>query len=110
LCRKESLFLLRNKGRTLFTKETALKDMLSKGKMLLNPVEPLNKPKVLTQYLLGFGRALVIEPKGAKKIFRTFPIEIAVYISQKGDFEVFDILTLTRQKFTLYGEPRNGFK
>lgn len=83
--------------------------LATNGRILVNPVEPLNKPKALTQYLLvEFEKTLAIEPEGTEKIFLTFPIEIAVYISRDKDFEVIDILTLTRQKFTLYGDPRNG--
>jgi len=83
--------------------------LATKGKILVTPVEPLNKPKALTQYLLvEFEKTLAIEPEGTEKIFLTFPIEIAVYISPDKDFEVIDILTLTRQKFTLYGDPGNG--
>jgi hypothetical protein len=83
--------------------------LASKGKILLNPVEPVNKPKALTSYLLiEFEKALMTEPKGTKTVFLTFPVEIGVYITTDKDFEILDILTLTKQKFTLYGDPKNG--
>jgi len=83
--------------------------LASKGKILLNPVEPVNRPKALTSYLLiEFEKTLMAEPKGTKTIFLTFPVEIAVYILSKEDFEIIDILTLTRQKYTLYGDPKDG--
>lgn len=83
--------------------------LATEGRVLLNPVEPLNKPKALSSYLLvEFERGLVVEPKGTRRIFLTFPIEIAAYISLDKDFEVIDIFTLARQKFALYGDPRNG--
>lgn len=78
-------------------------------KALLNPVEPVNKPKALTSYLLiEFENTLQVEPKGTRSIFLTFPVEIAVYISANEEFEVIDAFTLSRQKFTLYGDPING--
>jgi hypothetical protein len=81
------------------------------GNVLINPVEPLNKPKELTSSLLiEFEKTLLVEPDATKKIFITFPVEIGVFISTNTTvFEVLDILTLARQKFTLYGDPRSGF-
>jgi hypothetical protein len=109
-----SLFL-QKEGESLVYKRDCLEEHVEKrllateGKILLNPVEPLNKPKALSSYfLVEFERSLVVEPRGTRKIFLTFPIEIAVYISLEKDFEVIDIFTLARQKFTLYGDPRNG--
>lgn len=79
------------------------------GKVLLNPVEPLNRPKVLTPHLLvAFEKILVVEPRISEKIFVTFPIEIGVYISTNKDFHLIDVFTFTRPKFTVYGDPRNG--
>lgn len=79
------------------------------GKILLSPVEPLSKPKEITPYLLiEFGRALVVEPKATRKVFIKFPVEIGVFISGNEDFEILDILSLIKQKFTLYGDPKSG--
>jgi len=78
-------------------------------KALLNPVEPVNKPKALASHLLiEFASILQVEPKGTRNIFLTFPVEIAVYISTNEEFEVIDTFTMSRQKFTLYGDPING--
>ena len=83
--------------------------LAGKGKILLNPVEPVNRPKALTSYLLiEFEKALLSKPKETRTIFLRFPLEIGVYISTDTDFEILDIFTLTKQKFTLYGDPRNG--
>ena len=79
------------------------------SKVLLNPVEPVNKPKSLASYLLiELKKTMEIEPKGTREIFLTFPVEIAAYISANEEFEVIDVFTLPRQKFTLYGDPING--
>ncbi|KPL19645.1 MAG: hypothetical protein AMJ92_02260 [candidate division Zixibacteria bacterium SM23_81] len=77
--------------------------------VLINPVEPLNRPKEITSYLLvEFERPLMIEPGVKRRIFVTFPIEIGVFMSSKRGFEIIDILTMQKQKFTLYGNPRTG--
>lgn len=82
----------------------------SNGKILLNPIEPLSKPKELTPYLLvELEKVLVTEPKATQRIFVTFPIEIGAFISKDENFESLDVFTLMRQKFTLYGDPRSGF-
>jgi hypothetical protein len=79
------------------------------GKVFINPIEPLNKPKELTSNLLiEFEKTLLIEPEATRKIFITYPIEIGVLISTKAAVEVLDIFTLVRQKLTLYGDPRSG--
>ena len=84
--------------------------LISDGKLLINPVEPLNKPKSITPHLLvKFEKKLVVGPQATKKIFLTFPIEIAAFIATESDFQLLDIFTLTNQKFTLYGDARNGF-
>jgi len=90
-------------------KKTKKALLTSNGEILLNPVEPLNVPKALTAYLLiAFEKALLIEPKATKKIFITFPVEIGVYINSAADSQLIDVFALTKQKFTLYGDPRNG--
>ena len=42
-------------------------------------------------------------------IFLKFPIEVGVYISEKGTHHLLDVFTLTNPKFTVYGDPSNGF-
>jgi hypothetical protein len=77
--------------------------------IIINPVEPLNYPKDLSPYLeIEFGRTLAVKPSSIRKIFLKFPLEIGVFLFEKKAFEVLDIFSLTRPKFTLYGDPRNG--
>jgi len=84
--------------------------LTNSSKILINPIEPLSKPKELTPYLLiELGNALVVEPKATQKVFMKFPIEIGVFISKDGDLEILDVFTLLKPKFTLYGDPRIGF-
>lgn len=95
--------------RTCLEEKTEKNLLINNGKIILNPVEPLNKPKSLTTYLLiKLEKALVLEPKSSKKFFIKFPIEIGVYLSNSLDLQVLDVFTLTKPKFTVYGDPRNG--
>lgn len=79
------------------------------GQLIVNPVEPLNKPVEVTSFMqIEFDKTIVVEPKSSKKIYLTFPIEIGVFASSKRDVEILDVFTLVRQKYTLYGEPSDG--
>jgi len=83
--------------------------LTSNDKILINPIEPVNTPKEITPYLLiHFEKALLIEPKITREVFVTFPVEIGIFVSQNEHFEICDIFTITKQKFTLYGDPRSG--
>jgi len=106
---------VQKEGESLLYRRACLGETVEKmlvtgdGKVLLNPVEPVNKPKSLASYLLiELEKTMQIEPKGTRDIFLTFPVEIAVSISSNEEFEVIDVFTLPRQKFTLYGDPING--
>ena len=111
---KEGLSLKIEKGdgtlnyRREFGDESVDKLILAeKGELIINPVEPLNKPKKITPYLLlEFDKSLVVEPKASKDIFLTFPIEVGVFINGGRNFEILDVFSMTRQKYTLYGSPR----
>lgn len=78
------------------------------SEILINPIEPVNLPKSLSPFLLiELEKPLVVSPKSKRKIFLTFPIEIGVFVSDKG-FRVLDILSFNNEKFTLYGPQNNG--
>ncbi|KQC08103.1 MAG: hypothetical protein APR54_05035 [Candidatus Cloacimonas sp. SDB] len=81
----------------------------NKSKLIINPVEPLNFPKHITDYLmLEFDKDLIIAPNTEKNIFVTFPIEIGVFIVSKNGFEPLDNISLIPAKYSLYGDPQNG--
>jgi hypothetical protein len=83
--------------------------VVSKGELMLHPIEPLNTPKILTPYLLiEFEKKLLLEPKGNKRFFLTFPIDIGVLIRGNKEVKVVDSMSLVPQKFTLYGDPKQG--
>lgn len=98
--------------RTLGTEEIE-KIILGDGKhiIIINPVEPLNTPKEITPNLLiEFEKTLLLAGGEKKRIYLTFPVEIGIFISDTGNksLQLLDVLTLVRQKFTLYGEVSNG--
>ena len=109
-----SLSVIEQGDNVLYTRECLgekAKKMLlaSDASILINPVEPVNKPKTLSPYMLiAFETKLTVEPKGEKKIFLTFPTEIGAYIGVKEDYENIDIFSLAPQKYTLYGDSSNG--
>lgn len=98
--------------RRTFGKEEVEKLILGSGKhIIINPVEPLNTPKEITPNLLiEFEKILLLGGGEKKQVFLTFPIEIGVFISENGNKnpQLLDVLSLVRQKFTLYGEVSNG--
>ncbi|MGE4494821.1 MAG: DUF432 domain-containing protein, partial [Methanosarcina sp.] len=80
-------------------------------RIIINPVEPLNTPKEITPNLLiEFEKTVLLAGGEKRQIFLTFPVEIGVFISDIGDKnpQLIDVLSLSRQKFTLYGEVSNG--
>ncbi|MBW6518609.1 MAG: DUF432 domain-containing protein [ANME-2 cluster archaeon] len=79
------------------------------AKIILNPIEPVNKPKNITAFLLiEFEKPFVVGPGTSNPVYIKFPIEIGVFISNNKQFEILDVLTLVKQKFTLYGDPARG--
>ena len=84
--------------------------MVEKPTVLINPVEPVNKPKNLSPYaMVEFSKPLIVEPRGSKHLFLSFPVETGVFVSSSSsDFESIDIFTLNTSKFSLYGDPRSG--
>ncbi|HWQ49315.1 MAG TPA: DUF432 domain-containing protein [Methanosarcina sp.] len=97
--------------RTLGTENVEKIILGDEKRLIINPVEPLNTPKEITPNLLiEFEKTLLLAGGAKRKIFLTFPIEIGVFIADKGDknLQLLDVLSLVRQKFTLYGEVSNG--
>ncbi len=89
--------------------ETEMLILAKDASLLINPVEPLNKPKEITRYLLiELVAPVQVEPGGRYKIYVTFPVASGVFIERRGNYDIIDIFTSARQKYTLYGEPQNG--
>jgi hypothetical protein len=81
----------------------------SSNQIILNPIEPVNKPKHLTPYLLiEFKKPIMIQPKIRKNVFLKFPLELGVFIASAKGNELIDIFTFAKEKYTLYGDQRLG--
>jgi len=88
-------------------RDEAVEKLVSGGKsIVINPVEPVNLPQEVTHYLsISFKKPVLLEPGNSTEIFLKFPIEIGVFINKAA---LIDIFTLTRPKYTLYGNPKSG--
>ncbi|MDN7024130.1 DUF432 domain-containing protein [Methanoculleus sp. FWC-SCC1] len=78
------------------------------GGVVVNPVEPLNLPKEVTNFLQIEFDPIVIEPLSTTRVYLTFPVEIGIFLEARRDMEVLDIFGLNHQKYTLYGPPNGG--
>ncbi|MFA7198633.1 MAG: DUF432 domain-containing protein [Methanoculleus sp.] len=78
------------------------------GEIIINPVEPVNLPREITNYLMMEFSPMVIESGASRTVYLKFPIEIGVFLESTRDMEVLDIFGLGTQKYTLYGSPNNG--
>lgn len=79
------------------------------AKIILNPIEPVNRPKEITSFLLiEFENPFVVGPGTSKPVYVKFPVEMGIFISNYKKFEILDVLSLVKQKFTLYGDPARG--
>ena len=78
------------------------------GEVIVNPVEPVNLPEEVTNFLMVAFSPLIIEPGATQTVYLKFPVEIGVFVESAKDIEVLDVFGLGTQKYTLYGSPANG--
>jgi hypothetical protein len=78
------------------------------GEVIINPVEPVNLPKDITDFLLMEFSPMMIEPGASRTVYLKFPVEIGVFVESARDIEVLDVFAPGSQKYTLYGSPTTG--
>ena len=78
------------------------------GTVIINPVEPLNLPDEVTRYLEIRFQPIEIEPEATRRIYLTFPIEIAVFLLKGDAYRCIDIFSRMPQKYSLYGPTDTG--
>jgi len=78
------------------------------GKIIINPVEPVNLPDGITSHLEISFDPVVIRPGDEKAIYLKFPVEAAVFLESDGSYDVLDIFSLVNAKYSLYGLPETG--
>ena len=90
--------------------EVLEKKILSRsGKIVINPVEPVNLPKNITSYLqIKFRKPITIEPNHSETLYTTFPVEIGVFVTGVGDVNLIDVFSFVNPKYSLYGDPVRG--
>ena len=111
-----SITIEQSPGGLLYRREgeagSAEKALLAeKGKLQLSPVEPFHTPSPLSAHLLiDLARPVVLEPRAAKTIIISFPLELAAAFSHRRSAgeRILDIFSLNRAKFTLYGGFTDG--
>ncbi|MGM0653657.1 MAG: DUF432 domain-containing protein [Bacillota bacterium] len=85
--------------------------LAERGNLLLSPVEPFHTPVAVSNHLLvELEHPVMLKPRSNHSLLVTFPLEIAAAFSghKPGGNDVFDIFTLSRSKFTLYGPIKTG--
>ncbi len=80
----------------------------SDARLVVNPIEPVNLPKKVTNYLEIEFPTLVIAPNDQRTIHLTFPIEIGVIVFGNKDMKPVDIFSYCPQKYSLYGPAGGG--
>ncbi|WP_231476625.1 DUF432 domain-containing protein [Methanoculleus sp. MH98A] len=78
------------------------------GEVVINPVEPVNLPREITDFLLVEFSPMMIEPGASRTVYLKFPVEIGVFVESARDIEVLDVFASGTQKYTLYGSPTSG--
>ena len=104
--RKPRFFIYRRERKG----ELVEKKILSKsGRIVLNPVEPVNVPKNITNYLqIKFRKPLIMEPNQSETLYTTFPVEIGVFVTGMGGVKLVDVFSFVNPKYSLYGNPVRG--
>jgi len=106
---------IKKDGNNLHYERTILNDSVEKILLtkdcgiIINPIETNKIRNQVTPYLLiEFEKSVFVEPKGTNNVYVTFPVDIGVFISGHKNYDLLDVFTLARQKYTLYGDPRSG--
>ncbi len=85
------------------------KKITNHGKLIINPVEPVNVPKSVTHFVeIEFEKHVLVGPKSKLGFYAKIPIDIGVFL-KNGKLKVLDVFTLNDYvKYTLYGTPKKG--
>ncbi len=82
---------------------------VQRGAFYLQPIEPLNLPDNVTDFIEIKFREITIEPSGTAVVFLTLPIEIGVFLETgNGNRTLLDIISFCHPKFSLYGAASRG--
>lgn len=83
--------------------------MKSNCKVIIYPVEPVNRPRNITSYfLVELERPVLIPPEETCTIYSTFPIEMGVFVFGNKSISIVDIFSFIKPKYIQYGELTKG--
>jgi hypothetical protein len=103
---KDGAFFYKRKSATGTTFECYLSD--GNGKIRICPVEPVNLPKYITDYLEIDFEKVMVAPNSEHTIYLKFPLEIGVFYDSGNHIALLGIFSNIPQKYTLYGDPSTG--
>ncbi len=103
---KDGAYFYKRKSATGSTFECYLSD--GNGKIRICPVEPVNLPKYITDYLEIDFEKVMIAPNSEHTIYLRIPLEIGVFYDFGENLELIGVFSNIPQKYTLYGEPATG--
>lgn len=79
------------------------------GRVVINPVEPVSLQNGVTGITEFHFTPIALEPGATVKFYTVFPIDIGVFLEAPDGYDLLDVFTLTKQKYSLYGTPEKGF-
>jgi len=84
--------------------------LIDNGHLTVCPVEPVHIPaRISISLLIELNFPVVIEPRAARQVLLTFPIDIASVIKRgKNEGNIIDVFTFNRVKYSLYGNINDG--
>ncbi|HJJ46901.1 MAG TPA: DUF432 domain-containing protein [Methanocorpusculum sp.] len=75
----------------------------------LEPVEPMNIPAHVTDFLQIKFEDIVVEPETTTTIYLTMPLGIGIFLeAENGEMNLLDMVGFNKPKFSLYGQPKRG--
>lgn len=81
----------------------------TKDEYFLEPVEPMNIPAHVTDFLQIKFEEIVVEPETTTTIYLTMPLGIGIFLeAENGEMNLLDMAGFNNPKFALYGQPRRG--
>lgn len=79
------------------------------GKVIINPVEPVNLPKEVTGMLEFHFPPVTMSPGSTITLYLKFPVEIGVFVGDNENYTLIDVFSRAKAKYSLYGTPEKGF-
>lgn len=78
------------------------------GRVIINPVEPVNLPTEVTGMLEFHFIPVTLQPSSRITLYMKFPVEIGVFVGADDNYRLLDVFTLAKAKYSLYGTPERG--